>query len=127
MVRMVAIGFSNGSRLPSSCSIRYPIIPSVCAPRTSNGYADASSYDEAWRASRPTCGPLPWEITSSCSWATGASDRQAVATLARCRSTVIGSPLRCRAFPPSATTILMVPPQPAAQPPIMATRSALMV
>src|SRR5690242_14687424 len=39
--------------------------------------------------------------------ATGASDRQATATLARCPSTVIGSPRRCRALPPRATTILI--------------------
>src|SRR5690242_20051743 len=47
-------------------------------------------------------------MTSSWSMATGASDRQATATLARWPSTVIGSPRRCNALPPRATTILMV-------------------
>src|SRR3569833_2009470 len=42
--------------------------------------------------------------------ATGASDRQATATFCRCPSTVIGSPRRCRALPPRATTILMTDP-----------------
>src|SRR4051794_4850680 len=46
-------------------------------------------------------------MTSSWSMATGASDRQASATLARWPSTVIGSPRRCRALPPRATTILI--------------------
>src|SRR4051812_31084170 len=46
-------------------------------------------------------------MTSSWSMATGASDRQARATLARWPSTVIGSPRRCRALPPRATTILI--------------------
>ena len=49
-------------------------------------------------------------MTSSWSSATGASALHAAATLARCRSMVIGSPLRCSALPPSATTILIRPP-----------------
>src|SRR5262245_21140745 len=44
-------------------------------------------------------------MTSSWSWATGASARQAACTLRRCPATVIGSPRRCSALPPRATTI----------------------
>ena len=37
MVSRVAMGRSKGSTFPSSCSIMYPIMPSVSAPRTSKG------------------------------------------------------------------------------------------
>src|SRR5690242_19693701 len=82
----------------------YPIIPSVWAPRTSSGYGSTSVYAEPWSASRPTCGPLPCEMTSSCSRATGASALQATRAFARWFSAVSGSPRRRSAFPPSATT-----------------------
>ena len=52
----------------------------------------------------PTWGPLPCEMTSSWSMATGLKARHATRTFSRWFSTVIGSPRFCSAFPPSATT-----------------------
>src|SRR4051794_10051013 len=108
IVRTVASGFSFGRRLPSSCSIRYPIIPSVCAPRTSSGYVSTSRYAAPCSARRPTCGPLPCDTTSSCSSATGASASAATRMFSRWLSAVMGCPRRSSAFPPSATTTRML-------------------
>ena len=68
------------------------------------GRARRPCTPSACSASRPTCGPLPCERTSSCSAAIRASARAADRTLARWRSAVIGSPRRSRALPPRATT-----------------------
>src|SRR5690606_37598527 len=62
-----------------------------------------------WRASSPTWGPLPWDTTSSWARATGARASQAMPTLARWFSWVMGSPRRRSALPPSATTTLTSP------------------
>src|SRR3954454_10803296 len=70
----------------------------------SSGYASTSVYAAACSASRPTWGPLPWERTSWCSWATEARAGAADRTLVRWFSAVIGSPRLRRALPPSATT-----------------------
>src|SRR5689334_16879201 len=79
-------------------------MPWVCAPRTSKVDGSWAVYAAACRASRPTCGPLPCDSTSSWSAATLPRAGAALRTLRRCTSVVIGSP-RCRsAFPPSATT-----------------------
>ncbi len=43
IVRTVANACSKGSRFPSSCSMTYPIIASVCAPSTSSGYGSTSA------------------------------------------------------------------------------------
>src|SRR6266567_8296278 len=72
-----------------------------------NDTATTEIYTLSLHDALPTCGPLPWLITSSCSSATGARASQAVRTLARWLSTVIGSPRRCRALPPRATTTRM--------------------
>src|SRR5213592_2176464 len=82
-------------------------MPSVCAPSRSSGYGSTSVYAEPCSASRPTCGPLPCEMTSSCSSATGASALHATRAFARWFSAVSGSPRRSRAFPPSAATTRM--------------------
>src|SRR6478736_6779998 len=82
-------------------------MPSVWAPRTSSGYASTSSYAAAWRASSPTCGPFPCEMTSSLPSAMGASCWAATRTFARCASAVIGWPRRSSALPPRATTMRM--------------------
>src|SRR3954447_7781707 len=81
-------------------------MPSVCAPRMSSGKGSTSWYALAWSASRPTCGPLPCEITSWCSPASGAIAAAATVMLCCCASAVIGSPRLSSAFPPSAMRIL---------------------
>ena len=96
-------------------------MPSVWAPSTSSGYTSTAVYAEPCRASSPTCGPFPCEITSSCSSATGARAAQAAWAFARWFSAVSGSPRRSSAFPPSATTTRT------SQLPRVATMTALIV
>src|SRR3954471_14226009 len=86
-------------------------MPSVCAPRTSRGYVSTAVYAEPCSASRPTCGPLPCEITSSCSSATCASALQAVRAFSRWFSALRAWPRRRSALPPSATTTRTSAPQ----------------
>src|SRR5215217_6838889 len=83
-------------------------MPSVCAPSTSSGYASTSSYADTCSASSPTCGPFPCDRTSRWLRATAASAGAALRTFARCASAVMGSPRFRSAFPPSATTTLIV-------------------
>ncbi len=63
MVSSVATGASP-RRPESSSSMRNPIIPTLWAPSTSSGYGSTWGKASAWRASRPTWGPLPWVITT---------------------------------------------------------------
>ena len=79
-------------------------MPSVSAPSTSRGYGSTALYAADCSASNPTCGPLPWDSTSRCWRATGASAWAAVRMFWRWTSAVIGSPRLSRALPPSATT-----------------------
>src|SRR6185312_13080818 len=80
-------------------------MPALSASSTSSGKG-LSEDAAACKASKPTCGPLPWVMTSVWPPRTR-SARTAAArrTLARWFSAVIGSPRLSRALPPSATTM----------------------
>src|ERR1044072_7054972 len=56
------------------------------------------------RARSPTCGPLPWETTSSCWSATGASARQATRQFSRWLAAVSACPRRSSGLRPRAAT-----------------------
>ena len=63
-----------GAAPRSARTSQYPIIPWVCAPSTSSEYGRVSAGSLALsRASRPTCGPLPWVTMRSWARASGAS------------------------------------------------------
>jgi hypothetical protein len=46
------MGILHGNTLPSSCSIRYPIMPSVCVPSTSSGYAATNADGQCLSSQR---------------------------------------------------------------------------
>src|SRR4051794_36015690 len=81
-------------------------MPWVCAPSTSKGNGTSSVGSAALsNANMPTCGPLPWVSTSSCSSASGASAPTARTALARWTAASGFSPRCNSAFPPNATTM----------------------
>ena len=75
IVRSVASGTSTGRSVaaaPARSGSRS--CPRSARPGRRADRARPPWYAAAWRASRPTCGPLPWDSTSSCSLGDGASD-----------------------------------------------------
>src|SRR5439155_1203274 len=112
-----------GSAFCNACSNQYPIIPWVCAPSTSSGYGWVSVASAALSsASSPTCGPLPWVMTTSCSSASGASACTARNALVRWTAASGRWPRSRRALPPIAMTIRLL-----TQAPSVATMTALIV
>src|SRR6266536_4149788 len=80
-------------------------MPGVWAPRTSNGYGwDSAGSAALSSASSPTCGPLPWVTTSSCSCASGDSATTAAWAWRSCTWAPGRSPRASKAFPPNAAT-----------------------
>src|SRR5271166_4501268 len=111
--RVWVIRLTTGTSIPAAASSfcsdwasRYPISPWLAAPQTSSVCPYTTSEARSERSNcAPTCGPLPWVMTSRYPRRTKPTIASAVRRVfANCSATVPFSPARMSELPPTATS-----------------------